>query len=97
MKTFEEFWKWQVCVPTDMEDEARCIWNAASRPTEIRQLKHNYPELMERALIIERSAKLTSLKGLGINVKWADIISNNDMFEENYQYVPEMICECYEP
>lgn len=30
MKTFEEFWQWQVCVPTNMEDEARCIWNAAT-------------------------------------------------------------------
>lgn len=36
MKTFNEFWQWQVCVPTDMEDEARCIWNAA---TEVMQAK----------------------------------------------------------
>ena len=82
-----------LCLP----GKSACFFCPMSRPTEIRQLKHNYPDLMERALKIESSAKLTTLKGLGINVKWADIISNNDMFEENYEFVPEMICECYEP
>ena len=82
-----------LCLP----GKSACFFCPMSRPTEIRQLKHNYPELMGRALQIEANAKLTKLKGLGINVKWKDIISNDDMFEDEFELTPEMICECYEP
>lgn len=82
-----------LCLP----GKSACYFCPMSRPTEIRQLAKNYPELMERALRIEANANLTKLKGLGASVRWADVITNEDMFEEDYSMVPEMICECYEP
>jgi hypothetical protein len=82
-----------LCLP----GKSACYFCPMSRPSEIRQLNNNYPELMQRALKIESNAKLTKLKGLAINAKWADIISNNELFEEEFMLVPEMICECYEP
>lgn len=82
-----------LCLP----GKSACFFCPMTRPTEIRQLNHNYPELMERALTMESNAKLTSLKGLAINARWKDIIANDDLFEEEFELVPEMICECYEP
>lgn len=82
-----------LCLP----GKSACFFCPMSRPTEIRQLNHNYPTLMQRALAIEENAELTKLKGLGINVKWSDVIATTDLFEEEYELVPEMICECYEP
>ena len=77
--------------------KSACFFCPMTRPTEIRQLNHNYPELMERALTMESNAKLTTLKGLAINATWKNIISNDDIFDEEFELVPEMICECYEP
>ena len=82
-----------LCLP----GKSACFFCPMSRPTEIRQLNHNYPYLMERALKMEQNAKLTKLKGLAINAKWSDIISNTELFEDEFSLVPEMICECYEP
>ena len=82
-----------LCLP----GKSACFFCPMSRPTEIRQLNHNYPDLMKRALDMENNAKLTKLKGLAINAKWKDIIANEELFEEEFLLVPEMICECYEP
>jgi hypothetical protein len=81
-----------LCLP----GKSACFFCPMSRPTEIRQLKHNYPDLMDRALNMEKNANLTKIKGLGIGVAWRDIINNDDMFEDDYELVPEMICECYD-
>ena len=82
-----------LCLP----GKSACFFCPMSRPTEIRMLNHNYPDLMARALKIEENAKLTKLRGLGVSVKWSEIIASTDMFEDDYELIPEMICECYEP
>jgi len=82
-----------LCLP----GKSACFFCPMSRPSEIRQLNHNYPELMKRALDMEKNANLTHLRGLGMNVKWSEIISTTDMFEDEFSFMPEMICECYEP
>jgi hypothetical protein len=82
-----------LCLP----GKSACFFCPMSRPTEIRQLNKNYPELMQRALAMEANANLTKLKGLAINARWADIINNEELFEDEFALVPEMICECYEP
>lgn len=82
-----------LCLP----GKSVCFFCPMTRPTEIRQLNNNYPDLMQRALNIESNANLTKLKGLAINSKWKDIISNTELFEDEFSLVPEMICECYEP
>jgi hypothetical protein len=82
-----------LCLP----GKSACFFCPMSRPSEIRALKHNYPDLMNRALKIEQNANLTTIRGLGIGVKWSEIISTQDMFEDDFSFMPEMICECYEP
>lgn len=81
-----------LCLP----GKSACFFCPMTRPTEIRMLEHNYPNLMKRALVMEGNANLTSLKGLAINTSWKNIISNDDLFENEFEFVPEMICECYE-
>lgn len=82
-----------LCLP----GKSACYFCPMSRPSEIRALKHNYPELMDRALKIEENANLTTIRGLGISVKWSEIIATNDLFEDEFALMPEMICECFEP
>ncbi len=52
--------------------KSACYFCPASKKGEIAWLQENHPELLQRALAIERSAqaKLTSVKGLGRSFSW---------------------------
>jgi hypothetical protein len=54
--------------------KSACFFCPSSRPKEIVQLYEEYPDLLERALHIEQQAELTSIKGLGRNYAWSDVI-----------------------
>ena len=49
-----------------------CFFCPASKKSEIAWLQEHHPDLLERALRIERNAqdKLTSVKGLGRSYSW---------------------------
>jgi len=73
--------------------KSACFFCPSSRQSEIRWLAETHPELMERALIMEAGADLTTIKGLGRNFKWADVIATDDMFPESFV---ELECGCYD-
>jgi hypothetical protein len=52
--------------------KSACYFCPASKKAEITWLREHHPELLERALEIERNAqaKLTSVKGLGRSFSW---------------------------
>jgi hypothetical protein len=52
--------------------KSACFFCPASKKREIAWLQEHHPELLERALQIERNAqaKLTSVKGLGRSYSW---------------------------
>jgi hypothetical protein len=75
-------WQWdrQECIDiirnsgVKVPSKSACFFCPSSRPKEIVQLYEEYPDLLERALHIEQQAELTSIKGLGRNYAWSDVI-----------------------
>jgi hypothetical protein len=54
--------------------KSACFFCPSSRPKEIIDLYQKHPDLAERALAIEKQAELTTIKGLGRNYAWSEII-----------------------
>lgn len=75
--------------------KSACYFCPSSRVSEIKQLGVNYPDLLQRALILESNADLTKIKGLGHGFSWRDAIKSDDIFADQFELMPEMICECY--
>ena len=73
--------------------KSSCFFCPSSRVSEIKALQAQYPDLAERAINMEENANLTSVKGLGRNFSWKNVLSTNDMFEDNYI---EIDCGCYD-
>jgi hypothetical protein len=57
--------------------KSACFFCPASKKHEIAWLQEHHPELLERALQIERNAqaKLKSVKGLGRSYSWEGFVS----------------------
>jgi len=77
--------------------KSACFFCPSSKKHEILQLARQYPELAERAIAMEKNAELTSVKGLGRNYAWGDLLEAEDdqgqMFPESYV---EIDCGCYD-
>jgi hypothetical protein len=82
-------------------EKSACFFCPATKKHEIFELKKRHPNLLQRALEIERNAaqNLYSIKGLGRSFAWHDLIygQKNQMkmcgvFEEE----PDTPCECYD-
>lgn len=74
--------------------KSACFFCPASKPTEIKQLQEQYPNLAARALQMESNAELTSVKGLGRDWPWRDLLATNDMF--GFKQHIEISCGCYD-
>ena len=57
-------------------DKSACFFCPANRKPEILELQRRYPDLLERALKMERDAELTSVKGLGRSFNWQQFIDS---------------------
>lgn len=73
--------------------KSSCFFCPASKVTEIKWLNEKHPDLMKRAIAMERNAQLTQVKGLGRNFRWEDVIATDDMFAESFI---ELACGCYD-
>ena len=74
-------------------NKSSCFFCPNSKDTEIREMAANYPDLIERAIAMEKNAELTHIKGLGRRYAWSDVIATDDMFSYPSQ---EMPCGCYD-
>lgn len=74
--------------------KSSCYFCPNSKPSEIKWLEQNHPDLFKKALQIESQADLTKIAGLGRNFSWKSIYQQQDAFMDHF--VPEMPCECYE-
>jgi hypothetical protein len=76
--------------------KSACFFCPSSKKHEIIELYDRYPDLLQRALNIEKQAELTSIKGLGRSYAWSTIIK----LHEDQQPLPftgfELPCDCTE-
>lgn len=54
--------------------KSACFFCPSSRPKEIIDLSEKHPELLERALKMEEQADLRTIKGLGRNYAWKEVV-----------------------
>ena len=75
--------------------KSSCFFCPAMKKREILDLRDNHPDLMERALEIERRAAptLRSTKGLGRYFSWREFLDNPKKYE---QRSIEIACECFD-
>lgn len=78
--------------------KSACFFCPSSKPKEIRQLKNEFPELLRRAIAIEENAfdNLTSVKGLGRNWSWKDMIEFEDRQIDLFRCDMDVPCGCYD-
>lgn len=78
-------------------DKSACFFCPSSKKQEIMELRRVYPELAARAVVMEKNAELTAVKGLGRNFAWGDLYEADDrqvkMFPESSI---EQACMCYD-
>ena len=55
--------------------KSSCFFCPASKVAEIKETAALYPDLMSRAIAMERGAQLTQVKGLARRFPWADVIA----------------------
>jgi hypothetical protein len=78
--------------------KSACYFCPSSRPSEIKALQINHPDLLSRALAMEANAKenLTHIKGLGRNWSWTDFIAFNDAQLDMFRTDVDTPCGCYD-
>lgn len=75
--------------------KSACFFCPSSKPSEVRNLQLQYPELAQRAIAMEKNANLTSIKGLGRGWAWGDLLATSDMFDDG-RYTIDIACGCYD-
>ncbi len=77
--------------------KSACFFCPASKKHEVIDLARKHPELFERAIGIENCANLKTVKGLGRNFSWADLVEADErqfrLFADIWEDVP---CGCYD-
>lgn len=92
----------QECIETikraglPLPGKSACFFCPANTLPEIRVLRSKHPDLLQRALMMEANAELTSIKGLGRRFNWADFIAKEDAQQEMFCTAVEIDCGCYD-
>lgn len=77
-----------------------CFFCPAMRKKEILWLKKHHPDLLERAIEMERKAKksgnLKTVQGLGRNFAWADLIAADEEQHDMFTDTVEISCMCFD-
>lgn len=76
--------------------KSACFFCPASKRQEIVWLQLHHPDLLQRALVIEKNAqaKLISVKGLGRSFRWKDFLAERDTFPLFDHLPPADSCSC---
>ncbi len=76
--------------------KSACFFCPSTKPKEIIDLHENHPDLLGRALAIEKQAELTTIKGLGRNYAWSEVV----LMHKSQMNLPfggfDLPCECTE-
>lgn len=78
--------------------KSSCFFCPSMKKHEIYALKKEHPDLAARALAIEAQAELITVKGLGRNYAWRDLLKNDEdqlkLFSD--AGAPDIPCGCYD-
>jgi hypothetical protein len=97
-------WQWERedCLDAlkrhDIQNVAKsaCFFCPSSKPKEIVDLYEKHPDLLQRALNIEKNAQLNIIQGLGRNYAWSEII----LMHKSQMTLPfigfDLPCDCTE-
>lgn len=76
--------------------KSACFFCPSSKPKEIFLLKKECPELFIRAIEMEQNAELTSIKGLGRNYSWKELVDFQERQIDMFKSSQEIPCECFD-
>jgi hypothetical protein len=77
--------------------KSSCFFCPSSKKREILKLAHDHPDLAARAVAMEQSADLTSIKGLGRHFSWRDVLeADAAQLKLLPDFPPEVPCECFD-
>lgn len=78
--------------------KSACFFCPASKRGEVLRLAKTHPELFARAVEMERGAtKATTVKGLGRNWRWEDLVKANEAQMKLFDELPDLVpCGCYD-
>lgn len=77
-------------------EKSSCFFCPSMKGWEITRLAKQHPELAERAIAMERNAELETIRGLGRNFSWEQLLDAESR-QENMNLEPaEIACECYD-
>lgn len=77
--------------------KSACFFCPSSKKAEIKVLRRMYPSLADRAVAMERNAKLTEVKGLGRSFSWGDLYEAEDRQEDLFgESSIQIECGCYD-
>jgi len=79
--------------------KSACFFCPSSKAQEVKELARQYPELAKRAIAMEKNANLTTIKGLGRDYSWTELLEFDDaqtkLFDSDYS-TAEVPCGCYD-
>lgn len=77
--------------------KSACFFCPASKKHEVISLSKTHPDLLNRALEMERNARCTTVKGLGRNWKWEDLVAVDKAQIDLFDNLPDEVpCGCYD-
>jgi len=77
--------------------KSACFFCPAAKKNEVLNLAQTHPELMARAIEMERNAKCEVVKGLGRNWRWEDLVKADAMQMKLFDDLPDRVpCGCYD-
>jgi hypothetical protein len=74
--------------------KSACFFCPSSRPAEIMDLRQQHPILFQRALALEANAELHTIKGLGRQFAWRDLVAWREAQMD--MFTVEQPCGCYD-
>lgn len=80
----------EICKENNLPvSKSSCFFCPNMKKHEILDLQKNHPELMERAIAMEKNAHLTTIKGLGRSFAWSKL-------DNGFEVERDMPCGCYD-
>ena len=77
--------------------KSACFFCPSSKKHEIIELQRRYPDLAARAVAMEKNAELTTVKGLGRDWAWGDLLKFDEAQIKLFPESPiEIDCGCYD-